>query len=216
MRAHISVLLAAALSGHLDATPAPRPLPACGKSGATQIVSVRGTADAATLVLQLQAGPVATRGVRVYSEPSHTLLLMAIDAAFYAEEAGKAWVAENRNVENAAALIAPQLPGSIASVIVPARPITDTRVAVWVFGTWPSGKTADQLKADGLVGAGSFSFASSIPPNVTDPDDPVHCCEGNGCSQMCVECSGPRFSCCLNTPPGCCDIGCGWFYPCCQ
>jgi hypothetical protein len=165
-------------------------------------IEVLGVPDGDQLTLTLTPGPAATKAIRVYSEPSHTLLAIVIDDRFATTREGKAWL-DLYAAEKPAALITTQLPDGIAKVSVPARPPKDERVAIYVHGRWPDGTEKERLIADGTVGQGRFAFTTHALPG----EDPQHCCNNANCVNNCTDCTGPRFTCCQMV--NCCWIKCG-------
>ena len=121
-------------------------------------IQLKGEVAGNNLVLYVTPGTVATKGIRIYSEPSHTLLLKVVDMHYSATTAGRDWLAANPSQ----ATVTSELPAGQAKVQVPARPSNDNRVAVWINGNYPDGTEADRLVSDGKIGTGSFAFTSSV------------------------------------------------------
>lgn len=163
-------------------------------------IAIEGSVQRGYLTLNAQLGKVIKHAVRVYSEPSHTLLVGIADTGFAASEAGKSW----KSYFKVSNLITGPLVDTQPSVTVQARPPSDDRIAIWAAG-FDVAPDEEFLIADGTVGNGAFKFATYIDPQ--EPADPTHCCSGGGCTEMCEDCTGPAFTCCLNTP--CCAIACG-------
>ena len=167
------------------------------------IQDIEGRVRGASLQIFLDAGPVVTKAMRIYSEPSHTLLVYFIDSAFKQTGPGKEWIASVIG-SSGAACVTTTLPGS-GSVQVPARPLEDDRIAVWANGTWPTLGEKDQLVADGKIGNRDFHFTTSIPRTAASgisPDTLYHnCCTGL-CGTGCIDCTSHRFTCCIGA--ACC------------
>lgn len=184
------------------------------------IAAVRGEITAeGGLALYVETGPPITNGLRLYSEPSHTLLLVLLDSGYASGPLGKEWLGglDKERAASEPAVLMTSLPGARPRVDLRGRPSTDRRIAVWANGVWPDGSTQDLLVADAEVGVGGFSFRTELGAEL-EPGSKVgggyrHCCEGTGCSMMCVTCSGPQFTCCILDT--CCDIFCGWAGSCC-
>jgi len=177
---------------------------------AGQAVGVMGQLGPSnSITYTVRTGNYPIKAVRVYSEPSHTPLLVLIDPAFKATTEGSQWLAPLIGVTR---LETPALQAAGRIQTANARQKDDNRIAVWIRGTFWTGED-DRLVADGKVGNGSFSFTSSAeftPAPV--PGDPRHCCSwpGSACStQICVDCTGPAFTCCF-CQSGQCTIGCGF------
>jgi hypothetical protein len=159
-----------------------------------------------SFAMTLEAGPVATEAVRVFSEPSHTLMLLAMDSGFRGSKEGQAWEQAVRDSDNPRAIVTPEsLAGSSSTVGIAPRPKSDDRFQVDVLGCWPDGTVEERMIADAKVRASGFAFSSAVRMG-SPAGDPQHCCEGGGCGQLCIDCQGPAFSCCLIPPH--CNIAC--------
>ena len=172
------------------------------------VVDLRGDVVAGgQLRLYIQPGQAATKSLRIFSEPSHTLLAVVIDTEFAEKPQGKALLQEQKG----AAVAVTDLPEGQPALQLPGRPAGDDRVAVYVTGA--SGE--EELAADALVGDGPFHFSTAFVDGGPKTGGGIrHCCEGGPCQEMCVECGTPAFTCCLTD--SCCDILCGWAGTCCQ
>lgn len=172
------------------------------------VVDLRGDVVAGgQLRLYIQPGPAATRSLRIFSEPSHTLLAVVIDTQFAKQPQGKALLQEQKGM----AVAVTDLPEGQPALQVPGRPAGDDRIAVHVIGM--SGE--EELAADALVGAGPFHFSTAFVDGGPKAGGGIrHCCQGGPCTEMCTECGTPAFTCCLTD--SCCDIFCGWAGTCCQ
>ncbi|HEX2252293.1 MAG TPA: hypothetical protein VHQ65_03390 [Thermoanaerobaculia bacterium] len=116
-----------------------------------------------TKMLHFEGGPVATNAVRIYSEPSHTLLFVAADKEFGESGAGKTWWSESEAEKAVARITTGDLPTAKLAAQVPKRPAGDQRIAVWVHGCWPDGTENDRLLADGWFPAGQdFGFSTAV------------------------------------------------------
>lgn len=189
-------------------------------------VSVQGDIISGNyLRLSVQAGPFVSHSLRVYSEPSHTLLLVAQDASYASTAEGQQWLANQKAATTPSAMITTTLPGAQPTVNIPLRPDGDNRISVWADGVW-FGTRRDLQLADAMVGSSGFAFKTNLlppekkltglVPNASGGGGPrmQHCCSGGNCSEMCIYCSGPSFTCCLLN--GCCTITCGIATECCS
>ncbi len=169
--------------------------------------------DGKLLTISLTPGEVATYAIRVFSEPSHVLLMAVIDSDFATK--ADAWRNSWIELEKPMALVTTDLPDGLARVHVPARPANDNRIAVYVYGSWPDGSVGEILVSDARVGQGSFAFSTSITAGDGTRDFGLweHCCQGGSCPLKCVTCESKAFDCCLLD--GCCWIECGWGLPHC-
>ena len=172
-------------------------------------IELEGVVSGNNLTLAITPGPIATRGIRIYSEPSHTLLAVVVDSKFSNTTAGEKWKSEYQT-SSARAFITTDLPDGRPSVTVARRPETDNAIAVHVYGLWPGGFSEDRLLSYGYVGSKDFHFMSSA--DAAGDSDPTHCCSGGNCSQMCVDCQGAFFWCCITNCE--CSIGCGAAHQC--
>lgn len=125
------------------------------------VVAVSGQASGEkNLALSLRFGASVTDAVRVYSEPSHTLLAAIMDQSFAETDQGQAWRSSH---EDAAALVEAPLPESQPMLVIPGRPADDTRIAVWIHGDLHGDGSTETLVADALVGAESqFTFSTHL------------------------------------------------------
>ncbi len=167
------------------------------------LVRVHSDVENGRLRLVTEFGPSVTLGVKIYSEPSHTLLFVAADPAFADTADGAAWLQRAR-AENALAIVKSGLPASRPSVEITSRPAADDVVTVSVARRDPDGTLYDWTVSRARTTAASFAFSTSLGP----AEIFHHCCEGGGCPEMCVDCRHPEFTCCLVNPPACCEISC--------
>jgi hypothetical protein len=168
--------------------------------------------DNGDLRLEVTGGPIATHAYRIYSEPSHALMLVAMTTTFRASAEGKAWEKANVDVTPQAFATVDTLAGTTVAVDIPPRRIEDWHVTVTILGTWPDGVFEERLISDAGIADPTFHFSTALDPSDTT-GDPHHCCQSDGCGQMCIDCSGFGFQCCL-VPPNC-SINCGINHPCC-
>jgi hypothetical protein len=110
--------------------------------------------DAGFLEIRGDFGTAVTHGVRIYSEPSHTLLILGIDSRYAASSAGRAWLQSQGRAEAA-----------FDSLLSEARPLMtirrppagDDRLAVWVH----TGGENETLVSDVKLSTwDAFSFES--------------------------------------------------------
>lgn len=175
------------------------------------VYSIAGdvSADGNLLTLSIKPGEVATHAIRVFSEPSHTLLVAVIDRDFGLK--ADAWRSSWIKVDRPLALVTTDLFDGQPRVHVTGRPKSDDRIAVYVYGSWPDGSVGETLVSDARVGQESFSFSTSIVQGEEKGgfDTYWHCCQGGSCGEMCTTCNDKAFECCLLE--GCCWIECGWY-----
>lgn len=142
----------------------------------------RPAADAGKLDLFIAPGPVLTKALRVYSEPSHTLLVVLIDDEFIRSDAGRAWLTNSGGGERARVVqqLRPRRPssdvanhaGAIQSTVthsrvtVNSRPAEDTKLVIFAYSDrWAAGETvADREVVEAHVRGDTFSFAYADNP----------------------------------------------------
>lgn len=117
---------------------------------------VQGIARDGALVVTIQvADPSPIVGLRVYSEPSHTLLATMIDSAFKASAEGEGFLSEV-----SAGTMETRMAGGAGRIQIPdVRPQTDDRISVWV-------RLADGAytnTSDARVPREDFGISSSLP-----------------------------------------------------
>lgn len=125
------------------------------------------------MTISVEAGPIATRAVRVHSQPSNTLLVVRMDRAFSESPDGRAWLGGLGKPEALALSTSEELVGSRANLTIVAPPTDDRRIHVYVFGCWPDGAIEERLIADAGVRGLSFGFTSSVRMGEVG-DDPTH------------------------------------------
>lgn len=158
--------------------------------------------------IQLQAGPQAGAAMIVYSEPSHTPLILAITKEFSQTAQGLGLLEEGTGAQ---VLLVEALPGTDVTLLVDGRPGDDERIAISVVfepGQSPV-LVADAAVADQQFGFRSYEAAAGPEKGGSFQ----HCCSGGTCENQCTNCSGPRFTCCL-LGGSCCWIECGWTVIC--
>lgn len=175
------------------------------------VVAIEGELSlSGILALKLEAGPYTTKAIRIYSEPSHTLLALVTDRSFSESVEGAAWSEQTLAQTMALASIITKLPEGQPLIHLQGRPEKDERIVVEVFGDWPDGSSELRTMADALVGSGDFSFSTYIETSGLEKAgiQIEHCCQGGSCKkQKCKECESFAFTCCLL--PDCCWIECG-------
>lgn len=163
------------------------------------VQEIVGHVQGSSLQIAITTGPIVTKAMRVYSEPSHTLLVYLLDSEFSRTGEAKSWITSCIGPKPNAPSLTTDLPNASPAIQVGARPSEDDRIAIWINGLWPHVGERDVLIADGKVGNGDFHFTTSIPKELVagaTPDDPTNCCTGT-CGTGCIDCPGPRFTCCL-------------------
>ena len=134
----------------------------------------------------------AGQALLVFAEPSHSLLLAHVDPSYH----GPA------DFREAFALMRGPAGAFRHSVTLPYHPLTDQRIAVVLKGS----DGQEWVVADAMVNLRSFEFSTSFEGDpITSSAKYHHCCRGPRCSQMCIDCDTPDFTCDLIE----CDIQCG-------
>jgi hypothetical protein len=197
--------------------------PSESKITSVDVVRIQGEEHKdGTMTLTITPGTPATRAVRVYSEPSHTLLAVMEDSKYASTEEGRQWRSQTIAEQQPRSGILTRLPGGPVQLHLDGRPVLDDRVAVWVNGNWPGVSPEERLVADAVVGHGDFGFSIAVP--LLNSGDTFggptkeweHCCIGASCfwggGQVCRTCNTPYFTCC--TLGICCSIDCYWVAAC--
>ena len=163
------------------------------------------------LLLDVEPGPIATKGIRVYSEPSHVRLLLVGDNAFLRTAEGQAWWAQHEH-ETTLEIISTttDLPDGHPSAQMSMRPATDDRISIWVYGPLPDGSQGEDFVADAGIGGGDFSTSIYSESNTLMPDgNYYHCCSCAPASDMiCFYCSQRLYNCCVNQDGSFCALYC--------
>lgn len=166
-------------------------LPARGAEPGAITVSVEGVPNGKG-GLQLSVEMLGfDLGAKVYSEPSHTLMLAVLSHEFEKSERAKATLVELAGSRGVAVTTDPR--ETAPRVHVPARPASDERVSVWAIA-----EGTEVLIADTKVSADRFVFSSTLAGGIW-----THCCSSPGtCGPSCTDCS---TGCNL-----CSNPECGW------
>ena len=190
-------------------------------------VFVRGEAREGQLSIMTELGEGVTRALRVYSEPSGTLLAVFMNSDV-PEPVNRAWLdsvtAESEvAVSDVAVASVPFSPGVRARVYTNTAPTTDTRIKLLIHGSWPDedGVMREQnipIRVATNVADFAFTYRRRLrfEPEVTRPFDRPYrklvaygqiCCgTGSGpCGQACETCEGNDYCCGYVTDPTC-----GW------
>jgi hypothetical protein len=157
---------------------------------------IQGEVTSGGLTFSMELGRVFTRGIKVYSEPSHTLIVAGMASDYASTPSGLAIKAA------AQATFTTQFPNAAPRIQTRARPTGDYGVVVYAITA-----SGDFLVAAGKVGSRSFGWNTTWH-RTNGLMDPTHCCSGGGCDPGCIDCDGPYFTCCLL--PCDCSITCGW------
>jgi hypothetical protein len=149
---------------------------------------------------ELDPGPIATRAIRMYSEPSHTRLAMVVDPEFKNSAAGKAWMDSlpaDRIQE--VAFSTGSLPDAHPRFQISAPPGSDWWVSVWVNGNY-FGLDEDRLVAKQAL-MGEMNFGSSV--YITPEGVIERCCDCHNGTKSCDYCDSNQFYNCCYFQGGC-------------
>jgi hypothetical protein len=141
------------------------------------------------MTLTVVPGPFAQKAIRIYSEPSHTLLVLILDNEFAKSVAAEPWLADALAGQEPLARVTTDLPSGQPRLHMQTRPSADQRIAVWINGVWPDQQEEDLLVADNQVGTGDFAFSTylrKVRPASGDQPAAIqweHCCSGGGCEK---------------------------------
>jgi hypothetical protein len=128
-------------------------------TGEELLVRLRGEAVGERLRLAMEFGPKVTLAAKVYSEPSHTLLLAVVDTAFAESPEGRAWLSAVRE-EKPLAVITSSLPAARPTVEVKGRPGSDDQVVVLLVKREATGGLKERVVSQAHVTSSSFAFAT--------------------------------------------------------
>jgi len=172
-----------------------------------QLIRVTGAARPNGLRLSLEIGQRAfetldIQSVRVYSEPSRTLLASVSRYGVEVKDDGG----------EAASLVVPSFSEALPIVLATGpRAPKDEQILVYMVGTWPDGKTEERVIAGGRVGYSAFDFAAYVDEGylLGKATTLRQCCYSYECAnEVCATCSPFRFSCCTCGEPDCCYAEC--------
>lgn len=116
------------------------------------------------LTIAIDQGEV--HGVRVFSEPSHTLLAVLADSSATDAQAGGTWYSTNvvpSLASRTGVMRMPLVPGAVAAIQTAIAPVSDDHVDVFVFGQWALAQSApseDHLLISMYVNLRAFSFGT--------------------------------------------------------
>ena len=180
-----------------------------GASDAVEI-SLAGQQIGNSLSLKLTAGAGKIQSVRVYSEPSHTLLGIILDKSVTEAESVK-WLSAGTAAvaKGAAQIVRSDLSeGSVTLVDGPAPPSTDIAIYTHLrafFAVKGSGVQSEEHELKTRTQPHNFAFTYR---NFRESDgelDPQVCC-GTGTCQACTTCDGESFTCCQVSGSGSCTL----------
>lgn len=164
-------------------------------SGVLKVAGVFGQgAGRSAFRLDFTAGlsQPAGEALLVFAEPSHVLLLAHVDPSFQGPD----------DFRDALALMRAPSDSFRHSVTLPYHPLTDKRILVVL----KDNDGRERVVADALVNLHSFDFSTSFAGDLVSGSTKYHhCCRGPRCSDMCIDCDTPEFTCDLID----CDIQCG-------
>jgi hypothetical protein len=170
--------------------------------------------------LALEPGSVADRAIRVYSEPSHSFLLLVLDSDLKGEADLSSWEESIASTSEPRATTVTSLPLGRPRVMIQPPPEEDFAISVWVYGSWPDGTIEDRIVAEAKVDLTEFEISTYHLSDPVEkgggPGQQMHCCSSACCPQKCVTCSGRKYSCCVTAPQpsSCCFAECGWDSSC--
>jgi hypothetical protein len=181
------------------------------------VVKLNVTETPDTVRMTIRTGPVVDRSVRVYSEPSHTLMAVLIDSDFKVTDDGRSWLDSLQGRRGAEAMMTVPLSSENAAEFVLARsgrPAEDDSYGVWAYG----GRLPDQLVVNAHSRAPAWGVSASLPDGEAGQNRIVPmftlCCSSTNCPEECVSCTERNFGCCA-TPP-CCGACCPRCIDCCN
>lgn len=180
--------------------------PAIGADEPSLSFGLYGKPSGHRTTITLMMGNNITRAVKVFSEPSHTLMVAFADTA----EKDPRQAAWYRALPTGGRMLIPFAPGSRANFEAEAVPRSDTHIQVSVFGRFPGEREPQERTYTGYVNPRKFGFSfrelgiQAIICCEKDPDHP-----GGYCTSGCARCPAgtSSFSCCVTNTE---QEQCGW------
>jgi hypothetical protein len=178
------------------------------KPQVTMSMDVSGYDERNSTIIKIVLGPGAMTAVRIYSEPSHTLLGVIVDSASMPDPAGTDWWKSTIGPLSPRAQLArlPLKEGVSIGLQTNLRPPTDEGLDIYVLGIWARGEEKDDLLVH-FGGGRVFQFtASSVLDPVTLRPLFLGCCgdSSGGCGGSCVNCKqNETLWCCRQDDWGC-------------
>ena len=170
----------------------------------------------------ITVGEGITKAFRIYAEPSHTLLLLAVDATEMSEPRQTLWWRHSIGTDLPSRVAFARVPGLVGKTLnLQSRsyPQSDTHLDIYVYGVWPDGEERDALFGHFYVKRPfSFSYKIGRDPGTMSTLD-LFCCgtPPSGCTGDCTTSCKPQdiHSCCEKTEAPCGNCGktyaqCGW------
>lgn len=116
------------------------------RSGETDVSVTGHHTSSNTLLLTLALGPLFTKGVKVYSEPSHTLLIVGMTGELGETAAG-------HELKRQSLSFTGTFPDTVRQFELPPAPSYDSAILVYLIG-----EKGDYLVGAGSVHSGEFVF----------------------------------------------------------
>lgn len=144
-------------------------------------------------LMTLVIGNNISRSVKVYSEPSHTMLVGYVDNA-EGDAREKAWYIEEMRGKGGGRMFFPFTPGQRAGFEAEAAPGSDTHLTVHVFGRYPGEEAPRERVYTAYTDLRAFGFrvrqlkTTALLCCSKDPD------HQNECNTGCVKCSDVSIS----------------------
>jgi hypothetical protein len=165
--------------------------PAAAQETSELVVGVSGElVSPKQYTLTVEPGSVADRAIRVYSEPSHTFLLLVLDSKLKGKADLSSWEESITSTSEPRATTVTSLPLGRPRVTIQPPPEDDFAISVWVYGTWPDGTIEDRIVAEAKVDLSEFETStyhlSDPVAKGGGPGQQQHCCSSACCPQKCV------------------------------
>ena len=199
-------------------------LPVLAQAGELPAVKLRlaGQARGGELTLMTELGSGVTRAVRIYSEPSGTFLAAFVNENV-PEPVNQAWLEDVGFIRSAHQVPVRSFPfaiGTRAHVQTAAAPAGDTKIKVWIFGSWPDEEGVmreQEIPVTVTTNLGNFDFTFSRDMRLRSAAaglgkgtlfllERVCCGSSTDCGgQACTEgCANSEY-CCYKSSGGGCD-----------
>jgi hypothetical protein len=185
-----------------------------------ELIRIHGKKDAKSheLLIAVKPGQLITEAVRVYAEPSHTLVSAVMDIRFAKTAEGKEWLRKLKTDTRDPWISQIELGSGLANVVhSTAVPAADDHLKVYAISLWPDGTGEERLLLQAHVPLVDFNIGQFEPQaNQSAPQTvEMHCIDCvNGSGKKCANCDVQRPVTFCNTQ-SCCAVICGEVIECC-
>jgi hypothetical protein len=171
-------------------------------------LDVSGYDQQNSTITKVVLGQGVTKAVRIYSEPSHTLLGVIVDSTSMPNPTQTDWWRTTVGALPPRAQLArlPMVEGRSVGLQTLLRPSSDRDLEIYVWGIWPGGEEKDELLVH-FSGPRAFQFTvrTGLDPATMRPFFHGRCGDGSGgCGGSCTDCKpNDTLWCCERDDSGC-------------